>query len=323
MTAVLFTTDTELSPAFHKRGINVEENLDVSIFGKVGGGEWGIGYQMARLNEHCLKGVFFVEALSSFVFGIDSLKRVVIPILEGGHEVQLHVHTEWLDWMGDDPLGGRRGENIANFSFDDQHRLLEMGLEALVSAGAPTPVAFRAGNYGASNQTLRALHALGVRFDASYNYVYLGKECEIVSDRPLLHPALIEGVIETPITFFEDYSGHYRPAQLAAASAGEHEWMLKVCVESRRPSVVIVSHGFELLNRQRRRPNRLLVRRFDAICEMLQESHIEAPTSNFAMIENNTALVSDNDGAMIKSSPIRTLSRMAEQVLGALAYDVA
>ena len=323
MTAVLFTTDTELSPAFHRRGMNAEENLEVSIFGRVGGGEWGIAHQMARLNEHRLKGVFFVEALSSFVFGGDSLKRVVDPILDGGHEVQLHIHTEWIDWMGKDPVAGRRGGNIANFCFDDQRRLLEMGLEALVDAGAPRPIAFRAGNYGASNGTLRALHSLGVRFDASYNYVYLGTDCEILCDRPLFHPALIEGVIEMPITFFEDYPGHCRPLQLAAASASEHEWVLRACVAAHRPSIVIVSHGFELLNRDRRRANRLLARRCDAMCAMLQARRAEAPTTHFASIAADAALASENRGAMIKSSPVRTFSRVAEQALGTLVYDIA
>jgi hypothetical protein len=322
MTVALLTIDTELSPAFHRRGMDVEENLTLSIFGRVDGGEWGIGHQMTRFRDNGLKAVFFVEALASFVFGGDILKRIIAPILEAGHEIQLHVHTEWLEWMKQDPVNGRRGANISEFDLADQCRLLEMGMKALIDAGAPSPVAFRAGNYGANNDTLRALQRLGIRFDTSYNHVYLGVDCEIRCDRPLFHPQMIEGVVEVPITFFEDYPGHHRPLQVAATSASEQRWAIKSCVEAGRPSIVIVSHSFELLNRDRRRLNRGLDRRFAELCSLLQANHAMAPTSLFASFANGSDLLSAGIGSAIRSSPIRTVARMTEQALGTLVYDI-
>src|SRR3546814_9494722 len=42
-----------------------------------------------------------------------------------------------------------------------------LAADMLVRAGAPEPVAFRAGNFGANDDTLRALDALGFLFDSS------------------------------------------------------------------------------------------------------------------------------------------------------------
>src|SRR5579864_7632739 len=118
MTAILVTIDTELSPAAHQRGVSVEENYSRAILGRGSDGEWGIGYQLDRFKAHGLKASFFVEALSASVFGLDVLKRTIEPILLAGSEIQLHIHTEWLPWIEQDPVGGRRGNNIADFCYD-------------------------------------------------------------------------------------------------------------------------------------------------------------------------------------------------------------
>jgi hypothetical protein len=244
------------------------------------------------------------------------LKRVVDPILTRGHEVQLHVHTEWLRWFEKDPVAGRRGENIFEFPETDQRVLLEMGAEALERAGAPRPIAFRAGNYGADNATLRALKSLGLRFDTSYNQPYIGDVCRIDVPEPLLEPALVEGLTEIPITFFEDYPGHTRPLQLCAISTAELAWCVTDARAANRPTVVIVSHSFELLNARRTRANKMLVRRFDALCATLKE------TTTFTELDAAVEPTARR-AAIPKSNPARTAVRMVEQAVGTLLYDRA
>lgn len=315
MTKVLITTDTELSPALHQRGLDPRENFEITVMGRSPDGAVGIEYQMDRLSAHGLKGAFFVEALCAHALGLDMLKRVVDPILSRGHEVQLHVHTEWLDWIEKDPVAGRRGENIFEFPESDQRTLLEMGAEALVRAGAPRPIAFRAGNYGADNATLRALKSIGVRFDTSYNQPYVGDVCRIDVAEPLLEPAIVEGLTEVPITFFEDYPGHTRPLQLCAISSAELAWCVADARAANRPTVVIVSHSFELLNARRTRANKLLLRRFDALCATLQA------TTTFNELDASVA--SPTRRSVPKSNPARTAVRMVEQAVGTLLYDRA
>lgn len=319
MTSALFTTDTEMSFMLFRKGLNAEENFRVAVMGKVADGEWGIGHQMRRLGAHGLKGVFFVEALSSHLFGLDSLKRVVDPILTAGHEVQLHLHTEWLKWIEKDLVGARRGANIADFSFEDQRRLLELGVEALEAAGAPRPVAFRAGNYGAGNETLKALASLGIVYDSSYNEPYRGGTCRIRTDAPLNRPVRLDGLVEVPITWFEDYPGHTRALQVCAASAAELETVARQSLAQRRPTIVVVSHCFELLNQKRTHANRLLVKRFDDYCAFLQSQAPHVASAGFRDLE--PGLEEGAPPLKLTSNPVRTALRMIEQTVGTVLYD--
>ena len=318
MTAILYTVDTELSPGFHQRGLSADENLRRNVFGEVADGAWGIGYQMRELNAHGLKGVFFVEALCADVYGDETLKRIVGPILDAGHEVQLHLHPEWLKWA--DVNVAPKGGNLADFDQATQRRLLERGIIALMRAGAPRPTAFRAGNYGANNETLRALADLGLKFDSSYNQTLLRAECRIVHSEALNAPIPLDGVIEVPITFFEDYPGHTRSVQLCALSAAEMRWVLVESIAKARPTAVVVSHSFELLNEPRTRANRIHLDRFGKLCATLAKLRDATTARCFAELAFDQLSREQTVVAPLKSNALRTAHRMLEQTAGALLF---
>lgn len=320
MTCVFITIDTELSPGAYSRGMPGTENFAATIMGRVSDGEWGVAYQARTFEVHRLKAVFFVEALSASVLGLDLLKRTIDPILAHGGEVQLHIHSEWLQWFERDPLNGKRGQNIADFSFADQKLLLELGIENLTKAGAPRPKAFRAGNFGANNDTLRALAAVGIAYDTSYNYLYLGNPCEIRTSAPLANPTALDGVIEVPIAVFEDFPNHMRPAQLCAISKSEMRTVIEQSVAQNKKTVVILSHSFELLNRARKRANRILVHRFEEMCEMLSAMRSSAPTCGFAELDRDKIVNGSDQITRLRSHPLRTASRMVEQAFGSILY---
>lgn len=56
--------------------------------------------------------------------------------MEHGHDVQLHLHTEWLAFTDRGPLAGRRGRNICDFNLDEQTELLSTAANLLEKAGA-------------------------------------------------------------------------------------------------------------------------------------------------------------------------------------------
>ncbi len=126
---------------------------------------------------------------------------------------------------------------------------------------------------------------MGIRYDSSYNLPYLSGPCRIITDKPLLDPVVLDGVIEVPIAFFNDYPGHQRPAQVCANSNSELRLVIEQSLAQQRRSAVIVSHSFELLNRARTRSNPLLVRRFERLCEYLAEKKSDAPTTGFAALD--------------------------------------
>jgi hypothetical protein len=321
MTAIFYTVDTELSPGFFQRGLGADENSRRNVFGEVGGGAWGIGYQMRLLNEARLKGVFFVEALHALVYGEDALKRIVAAILEAGHEVQLHAHPEWLMWARDESLRRATKGALAEFDLATQRNVLELAVGMLERAGAPRPTAFRAGNYGANNDTLRALAELGIAYDSSYNHVRLGTDCRISTPEPLRAPARLDGVVEVPITFFEDYPGHTRFVQLCALSSVEMRWVVADSVKENRPAVVIVSHGFELLNVARTAPSRLHLKRFEDLCATLSDMRAATSASTFNDADLDRLLSASGASKPLKSSPVRTAFRMLEQTAGTPLFD--
>ena len=67
------------------------------IYGPTSRGDYGLPYQLRQLQEHGLTAVFFVEPLFATRFGSAPLAEILGLVREPGHEVQLHLHTEWVD----------------------------------------------------------------------------------------------------------------------------------------------------------------------------------------------------------------------------------
>ena len=285
---VLLTIDTEVHPCTDRwRENSLAAEIEQYIYGRTPHAEYGLRYQLSVLRRHRLKAVFFVEALFALELGPQHLAPIVSLIKDEGHEVQLHVHTEWLSYLSRPLLGGRRGLHIREFSEEDQVRIVANALESLAACGILNVCSFRAGNYGADSATLRALARNGLRYDSSWNAAYLGGACRLDTGEPLLAPRQIaEGVCEVPIAFFHDYPRHVRHAQLAACSFGELKGALLQAERYGWPAFVIVSHTFELVWRGVRNgrpatPRRLVIRRFERLCRFLDENRDRLPTIGF------------------------------------------
>lgn len=320
MTGVFITVDTELSVGRYLRGLGPHENLCESVFGVCGEGTFGILHQIRRLDAYGLKAVFFVDPMPAQVFGLDIIKRVVAPILEAGHEAQLHIHTEWLPYMSIDPVDGRRGTSIRDFDYGDQRALLEMARGLLMAAGAPPPLAFRAGNYGANDDTLRALASLGIRYDTSFNPGYAGDRPRISLPPAAVEPMLHHGVVEFPISCIADRPGGFRHAQLCALSAWEMRDALRHAASSGQRYFTLVSHSFELLSRDRQRANRTVVERFERLCAFLAD-----PANNLGVLTygqlDPAALGQAGQVERLPPNLLRTAHRMGEQLLSSLRYE--
>jgi hypothetical protein len=316
---VFITVDTEISPRsanWLETGLAADIRRD--IYGRTPGGDFGVPYQIKVLNRHGIKATFFVEALFPCAVGPDPLREIVSLIKDGGHDVQLHLHTEWLGWMPRSILPGKTGQNIQDFSEDDQAFLLGKGIANLQACGADRLCAFRAGNYGANFATLRALQRNGILYDTSYNACYLDSDCGLATPTPLLQPTWFDGVCEFPIAFFRDRPGHYRHAQLCACSGAEMRHALVAAWERGWHSFVIVSHSFELL-KHRKDPGRpalpdpIVVRRFEDLCRFLADHRDKFQTPFFSDLDP-AAIPSPPPGQPLRSPLHRTIGRQIEQL---------
>ncbi|MCE7798628.1 hypothetical protein LWE61_19025 [Sphingobium sufflavum] len=319
MTRALITIDTELSASRQQAGMAWQDNLRHSLTGSTNVGDYGIGWQMDRMEAHGIRGVFFVDPMPGLIHGPDLVARMVEPILSRGHEVQVHIHTEWLQWAKDSPVDGRTGRNIGDFTLADQVALLGWARDTLVAAGAPGPNAFRAGNYGANDDTLRALARLGILWDSSYNADYAGRPCHITLPSETVDPVWREGVLEAPVAGIWDRPDHFRPAQVCALSVAEMVQGLTHAARDGAHSFIVVSHSFEMLSRDRMRPNRLVMKRFEALCAAIAADE-RVVASGFADLPVPTPSASAVR-PRLAASHIRTAWRVAEQGFATLVYE--
>lgn len=345
MTDVLITIDTELSAGLHQQGLSLAQNLARSVEGRVGGegragaGRYGVGWQMDAMEAAGLKGVFFVDPLPALVYGPGFLPDVVGPMLARGHEVQLHVHTEWLAWAPASPVEDRRGRNIGDFALADQVALIRTATDLLEGAGVPRPTAFRAGNFGADARTLEALATLGIAWDSS---VDLGRSGGARAVGPGMGgaaagyaPFRVGRVAEVPVAGLLDRPGHFRPAQVCALSAREMAAALRHAAKGDAPFAV-VTHSFEMLSRDRRRPNRTMTDRFRRLCAAVARD----PRLRSAGFNDLDAAAVTGTGPgratgpgepllapdlprpnLLRPNLLRTAGRMVEQLVSGALYD--
>lgn len=323
MTAVYLTIDTEYTAHLPGTGGGPgtrAENFARSIACETPSGRVGIGYQMDVLGRYALKAVFFVDPMPALVWGVEAIADIVHPILSRGHDVQLHCHTEWLDFVPDCPLtGGRTGRNLKDFTAADQLAILGFARDTLMAAGAPAPIAFRAGNYGADDDTLRALAKLGIAYDTSHSPALAAKgaDCAIQLGRADRQPLKHCGVVEVPVGCIGTFRGGLRHGQLTALSLRELRAAIAHAHAHGHESFTVVSHSFELLSRDRRRINRMVARRFERFCAAIAEM----PGVTAATYTDRPPRPGPCRGPVLPHHPLRGGLRLIEQGIANTLYS--
>ena len=105
-------------------------------------------------------------------------ERICQYLLDHGQDVQLHIHpNHWHYGLKQRGLPAPFTDNIADLSPADQLALLREGSDRIQRWTGRRPVAFRAGNMAASEDTLRQLEAAGILIDSSYTFPYAGGQC--------------------------------------------------------------------------------------------------------------------------------------------------
>jgi hypothetical protein len=328
MLNVFLTVDTEIWP-FSPGWPNVplppshsdfSSEMSFYIYGETRKGSFGVPFQLECLAEHGLKATYFVESLFASVAGLERLKDIISLIEGHGQEVQLHAHTEWLGEIADPALPHGFRQHIRQYSKDEQALIIGRAARNLRNAAARGLCAFRAGNFGANFDTLRALRTHGIKFDSSLNQCRLGSSCAIDAVDLLTQPKSLEGVYEFPLSFFSDYPHHYRQAQLCACSFQEISQALLLAWQEGWYAFVILMHGSELMGECKGadiapRPNRIVVNRFTRLCRFLAENSDKFQTVVFGDVDS-AAIPEHAPLPPLRSAVHLTAWRMLEQVAG-------
>lgn len=313
MIDVHITIDTEIwCGGWQDLDAKFPEAFKRYVYGPTGRGNYALPATLDILEKNGLRATFFVEPLFALRFGQSALDEVVGLIQERGQEIQLHLHTEWLDEVSHCELPKVEGKrpHLRMFNQVEQAQIIAKGKELLTLAGVNHLTAFRAGNYGANADTLLALKDSGIFIDSSYNAGAWVGTSDMAPGRMLLQPQSIHGVIEYPVSVFKDIRG-IRNFQVTACSFKEFEFLFRQAILKDWESIVIVSHNFELMDQSKRRPDRVVVKRFERLCHFLTQHSDEFRVSGF----NSKALSNKRtESEILTGSWWRTGLRMGEQL---------
>lgn len=314
MLDVFFTVDVELwCDGWDNLDTKFARAFERYVYGPTSAGQYGLPYQLAVLGDHGLAGVFFVESLFSTRFGPEPLSEIVNLILQANQEIQLHLHTEWVDEASTPLLDGvdKKRQHLRFFSLQEQTRLISIGKRLLEEAGVSAVSAFRAGSFGFNLDTMTALAVNGVPLDTSYNATLFGLDSGLMPGTAVVEPVECGGIVEYPMTVFVDGTGRLRHAQVTACSYSEMEGLLWRALEDRRQAFVILFHNFELLNRAKNAADQVVVDRFRRLCAFLDRNRESFRVRGFNGLQPQS--VSRQPAALV--SPLwKTGVRMIEQL---------
>mgnify|MGYP003575562205 CR=1 FL=1 len=145
------------------------DHIDRLIWGKFDGGEFGLRRICRILKEYRLKANFMLDFAMCALYGDKELAAIAHYLLEEGHEVHAHLHSEWLvrkwdirgDWIGPasmDRLDSRLNEAFLDYLAFKYFRII-----------GGIPEVFRAGGFHFNASTIAAAGKAGFRALSNFN----------------------------------------------------------------------------------------------------------------------------------------------------------
>ena len=184
-TKIIITIDTEVG----EKAKFVKDGFEKFVMGKIGNEYYGVPKIVEILDEFGFKAEFFVDIYEYKFFGEGKYKNLCKTLHENGHGVQLHTHPSYAYDI--------HRINMYEYSLEEQIKIVAEGKELIKKWTGEYPVAHRAGNYGANNDTLTALKENNIKIDSSF--FNRQKNCKIQLST-VNNPIFYNGVLEVPIT---------------------------------------------------------------------------------------------------------------------------
>lgn len=194
-----------------------------------------------KLEEYGLKGTFFVSPYhpAGKAFEQQMLKNLHL-LLSLGQDLQLHTHAETFDLSR---------PYLNQYTREEKKRILATGIDNLVRAGAPPPIAHRAGGFSIDEETLELLPGFGIHIDASL--FPLWASCKVPVPDVDLNRFFKRGpIFELPVTLirmvpFLGYRG-MTPLGLDTTTWGQQEAALRQAADRGLPVVTVLLHYHSL-----------------------------------------------------------------------------
>ena len=248
------------------------------VWGEYGPRKFGIPWIVEILEKSGLAATFFVESFMEDQGYPSEGEPICQYLLDHGQDVQLHIHPNHRHYgLKRSGLPAPFTDNIADLSPADQLALLHEGSERIQRWTGRRPVAFRAGNMGASEDTLRQLEAAGILIDSSYAFPYAGGQCRFNVEQLYNGSKWYGQVLEMALSGFRQpiilEMGRSKPLDLMGISFEECRNAIRL-IHGAGADAVIILHSFSLFKVRNvqydgGRPNWIVARRFRRLCEWL------------------------------------------------------
>ena len=260
-----------------------------AIWGEYGRRQLGLPLIVDILKRHGLAATFFLTPFIAEQGYTDEAERICEFLIDCGQDVQLHIHpNHWAYGLAQKNEPHRRTDYMSELSPQERLALLQEGSERLTHWTGRPCVAFRAGNMGASEETLVQVEEAGLLIDSSYTFPYAGGQCRFRPEDPYNGSKRYGGVIELALSGFLQgrvpWDAPAKPLDLTGISFPEcREAIRRICGAG--ADAVVILHSFSPfkvrnVRYEGGRPNRVVIRRFQALCHWLSASG-EFPVHTF------------------------------------------
>ena len=263
---------------------------DRAVWGRYGGSELGIGLITDILQQHGLSATFFLEAFMAEQGYPDAAEPICKFLLDRNQDVQLHIHPWYKNfWLNQQDKPFHETDQFTDLPAAEQLDLIADGCERIKRWTGRPAVAFRAGNMGASEETLGHLSDAGITIDSSYTFCYVGGQCRFKWAEPFNGSRWFGDVLELSLSGFRQARlpglRPAKPLDLMGISFEEcRDAIRKICGAG--ADAVVILHSFSLFKVRDAqydggRPNRIVTRRLRRLCKWLAEHHDDLPTRTF------------------------------------------
>lgn len=216
------------------------------IYGRIGNDYYGIDYLMDIFDENGIKGLFFVDVCEAWEYERDVFLKMMRHIDSRGHDVGVHVHP--------DRMADKNRRFLWQYNYEEQYDIIKKATDLYIEALDKKPISFRAGRYGANDDTIDILNKLGYKIDMSY--FYGKKNCRITSFNGHNKVQVINGILEVPVTSFVSFS-FLKYMKYEKTDSGLHFKEHKFYLKKLYGNIDVISffaHSFSLL-KWRAKPN--------------------------------------------------------------------
>ncbi len=304
----------------------------LGMMGEYGNLQLGVPLVCDILDRFDLKATFFLEPFNSELGWPGETEPVAKLLVDRQQDIQLHVHPNHFhygQYKAGEPF--QKTDQMADLPLEKQADLLRSGADLIEKWSGTRPIAFRAGNMGASEETLQAMRAVGLWIDSSYTFPYVGGQCRFRETERYNGAKWYGGILEIALSaFLQTKLPGMHPAQpvdLMGASFEECRDAVEMICDAGADAVVIL-HSFSLFkvrDKQYRggRRNRIVTRRFEKFCQWLNAGKKKYPVRTFAefgrLIQEQGYQPKTVPPCTIKK-PLRALTRKIVQGLNNLYW---